>query len=338
MVSGWSRRLLFMQNCVASGRNQVAVALSKDRVRVNKTHQGGNGQLAKDGEAAHQKSSERSRAGTTPTSRKLARVPLRRRCQQTWRGDNFALRHGSRNGGIGECGLWRLWWEWFRISAVNLKADEWYTMLSFATNCGASVNGCDAGRERFTTCRSFGDRWKRRWKCRMGGQLCSTTRRTFVCCLAAAVDLWPIPRSYMEERRTLGIKRWCIADGWWDNIPLAERDFCMRLSRWILRCWMVRVWLCACYGLAQEWSMKIDVMARSKWYSLEPGTFKEFLAELHQKAGACLQEDRYNRVMYRQITQGLTLVCGVWRLPWLKMKWMWVSPAWLTCRQKETLG
>lgn len=49
----------------------------------------------------------------------------------------------------------------FAISAVNLKADEWYgdetTMLSFATTCGASVNGCDAGRERFTTCRSFGD-------------------------------------------------------------------------------------------------------------------------------------------------------------------------------------
>ena len=89
-------------------RTQSSGRRSEQRPRKSQQDQGGNGQLAEDGEAAHQKS-ERSRAGTAPTSRKLARVPLRTRCQQTWRGDNFALRHGSRNGGIGECGLWRLW-------------------------------------------------------------------------------------------------------------------------------------------------------------------------------------------------------------------------------------
>lgn len=68
-------------------RTQSSGRRSEQRPRKSQQDQGGNGQQAKDGEAAHQKSSERSQAGTTPTSRKLARVPLCTRCQQTWRGD-----------------------------------------------------------------------------------------------------------------------------------------------------------------------------------------------------------------------------------------------------------
>lgn len=108
-------------------------------------------------------------------------------------------------------------------------------------------------------------RWKRRWKCRMGGQLCSATRRTFVCCLAAAVDLWPIPRSYLEERRTLGIKRWCIADGWWDNIPLKETFACVYPGRSWDAGW------CACdFVHATVWR-KNDLW-RSMWWLVRNDT------------------------------------------------------------------
>ena len=51
-----------------------------------------------------------------------------------------------------------------------------------------------------------------RWKCRMGGQLCSATRRTFVCCPAASLDLSKeLPGGKKDTRdQTLMRRGWLV--------------------------------------------------------------------------------------------------------------------------------
>ncbi len=120
-------------------------------------------------------------------------------------------------------------------------------------------------------------------------------------------------KDFREEKKTLGIKCWCIADGWWDNIPLAGRDFppvaCFDSGgSWDARWCACAVAHAAVWRKSDLWRSMDGWKENWGWWAWEG--FSVF-GGTPTKTGERVCKMTHNRVMYRHITQGWTLV---WRL------------------------
>ena len=120
-------------------------------------------------------------------------------------------------------------------------------------------------------------------------------------------------KDFREEKKTLGIKCWCIADGWWDNIPLAGRDFppvaCFDSGgSWDARWCACAVAHAAVWRKSDLWRSMDGWKENWGWWAWEG--FSVF-GGTPTKTGERVCKMTHDRVMYRHITQGWTLV---WRL------------------------